>query len=216
MTRRSLLVAGGAIAFLFATRSWYLPSGAPAWLRGTSPFSATETRAERKRCETFASMIGSAHPKTHYADENPNAVPEVQIQHTLRAGDSLAFDGQVVRGSRVNYVFHCATANVGGHPGEHHSAMSEPWGSATEWPAVNAIEERIARACADSAVQYYPTSRISPRTLMLRPYAGRGLLLAKAIDTTFDSPPETVSCWASVDANGIPDGIQVADPNARQ
>ena len=157
-------------------------------------------------------MIGSTHPATHYYDETPNATPVVSVQHTIRAGDSLAFDGQVTRGNRVNYVFHCATANVHGHPGEHRSEIAEPWGVADEWPAVRAIEARLERACADSAAAFYPTSRISPRTLMLRPIPGRGHLLAMAIDSVDDTPPQQVSCWVTPAANGQPDWVHVDDP----
>lgn len=201
-----------AVGVLVCARSWVLPSSAPVWLRGASPFSWTETRAERQRCEAFATMIGSTHPATHYYGENESAPPVVQIRRTLRAGDSLAFDGQVTRGSRVNYVFHCATANVHGHPGEHRSEIGEPWGDAKEWPAVRAIEARLEQACADSAAAFYPTSRISPRTLMLRPIPGRGHLLATAIDTVGDAPPQTVSCWVTPDANGQPEWVHVDDP----
>ena len=145
MTGGRALAIGCAVAANVAARSWVLPASAPAWLRGTSPFTWTETRAEKKRCEAFASMIGSTHPATYYYGENRSAPAVVQIQRTVRAGDSLAFEGQVTRGNRVNYVFHCATANVHGHPGEHRSEMSEPWGNAKEWPAVRAIEARLER-----------------------------------------------------------------------
>ena len=111
MTRKELLVAGCGIALLVGTRSWYLPSGAPTWLRGASPFTWSETRRERQRCLAFADMIGSQHPQTYYADEDRKASPVMSIDRAVRAGDSLAFDGRVTRGRYLNYVFHCATAN---------------------------------------------------------------------------------------------------------
>ena len=216
MTGGRALAIGCGVAAIVAARSWVLPASAPAWLRGTSPFTWTETRAEKKRCEAFASMIGSTHPATYYYGENRSAPAVVQIQRTVRAGDSLACEGQVTRGNRVNYVFHCATANVRGHPGEHRSEMSEPWGNAKEWPAVRAIEARLERACADSAVAFYPTSRISPRMLMLRTVPGRGHLLATAVDSAGDATPQPVSCWVSVDGYGQPDWVHVEDPATGQ
>ena len=214
MTGRRLLVTVCAIALLIGTRSWYLPSGAPAWLRGTSPFTWTETRGERQRCLTFAEMIGSKHPSTFYVDEDRTAVPVMTIDRTLRAGDSLAFDGSISRGRYLSYVFHCATANVRGHPGEHRSEIAEPWPDANDWPSVHDVEERLRRMCVDSAVVRHPTSRFSDRTLMLRRAGGGGQLLMTAVDTVYEGEPETVSCSVWVGGGGRM-AASVDDPSAR-
>lgn len=199
MTRKELLVAGCAIALLAGTRSWYLPSSAPPWLRGASPFTWSETRRERQRCLAFANMIGSQHPQTYYSDEDRKASPVMSIARTVRAGDSLAFDGRVTRGRYLNYVFHCATANVRGHPGDHRSEIAEPWGEASDWTSVHAVEQHMREICVDSAARRYPTSRFSDRTLMLRPPGGGGKLLMTAVDTVYEVAPQTVSCsvWVS-------------------
>ena len=202
MTGRRALTIGCAVAVIVAVRSWVLPSSAPVWLRGASPFTWSETRAERKRCLAFANMIGSTHPATYYYDEDRKASPVMTIDRTVRAGDSLAFDGRVMRGRYLNYVFHCATANVRGHPGEHRSEIAEPWSDANDWTTVHAVEERLRGLCIDSAAIRYPTSRFSDRTLMLRPVGGSGRLLLTAVDTVYESEPQTVSCAVWVGGGG--------------
>ena len=77
------------------------------------------------------------------------------------------------------------------------------------------MSERPSWLRADSAAAYYPTSRISPTTLMLRSVPGRGNLIAMATDTVYNSPPQIVSCWATVGDNGLPKGVQVEHPDAR-
>lgn len=216
MTQRQRLGAVGVAALLLLTRSYWLPSRAPTWLRGASPFTWTETRAEKRRCLAFANMIGSTHPQTYYYDEDRKATPVMKIERIMRGGrDSLGIEGTVTRGRYLNYVFYCATANVRGHPGEHRSEIAEPWGKAMDWPSVHAVEERITRSCLDSAVRFYPTSRFGSRTLMLRPAGAGGQLLFTAIDTVYEREPQTVTCWMSVDDKGQPRFVQVRDPNSR-
>ena len=205
-------VAAGAALLL--TRSYWLPSAAPTWLRGTSPFTWGATRAERGRCRAFASMMGSIHPEMYYIDEDRKATPEVAIRRTLRVGDSLVFDGDVRRGKYISYVFHCATANVRGHPGEHHSAIAEPWSGADDWERVHDVEMRLQRSCLDSATRYYPTSRFSDRALIVRHAGGMGVLYAAAEDTVYDVGPQQVTCSIAVGGQGQL-FVSVQDPNAR-
>ena len=214
MTRRDAVVTACAIAALVATRSYWLPGNAPTWLRGQSPFTWTETRRERQRCLAFADMIGSKHPETFYIDEDRTAEPVMSIDRTVRAGDSLAFDGRVTRGRYINYVFHCATANLHGRPGDHRSEIAETWSGAEDWTRVHAVEERLRQLCVDSAATRYPTSRFSQRTLMLRPAGGSGRLLLTAIDTVYEAEPRTVSCSVWVGGDGRM-SASVQDPDAR-
>ena len=214
MTRGGLLRIAGVAVALVLTRSYWLPGTAPTWLRGTSPFTWSETRGERARCLTFAEMIGSQHPAMYYADEDRQAVPKMTIDRTLRAGDSLAFDGSITRGRYLSYVFHCATANVHGRPGEHRSEIAEPWWGANDWTSVHAVEERLRQLCVDSAATRYPTSRFSQRTLMLRRAGGGGRLLMTAVDTVYEGEPETVSCSVWVGGGGRM-SASVDDPRAR-
>lgn len=216
MTGRQGLGAAAVAALLLLTRSYWLPSRAPTWLRGASPFTWTETRAEKRRCLAFAEMIGSTHPETYYYDEDRKAVPVAKIERIVRGGrDSLGIEGTVMRGRYLNYVFYCATANVRGHPGEHRSEIAEPWGKAMDWPSVHAVEERITRSCVDSAARFYPTSRFSSRKLMLRPPGTGGRLLFTAIDTVYEREPQIVTCLMSADDSGRPRLLYVRDPSLR-
>ena len=215
MTRRGALTLAGVVTALLLARSYWLPSRAPTWLRGASPFTWSETRAEEQRCLTFAQMIGSKHPATVYADEDRSATPVIAIDRLVRGGrDSLGIEGTVRRGRYLQYIFYCATANDRGHPGEHRSEIAEPWGFATDWPANHAIEERFRQNCLDSAQRFFPTSTFSSRSLMLRPVGGSGHLLVMATDTVYERPPQTVSCHVWLKGNGEP-MINVDDPNAR-
>jgi len=184
---RKPLAALIAIAALFALRSFIFPTHAPVWLRGTSPFTWSATRAERRHCIAFANMIGSANMGyAMYGDRNDGPV-EVSIDRTLRVHDSLVFEGKASRGGRVRLLFHCATANVRGHPGEHKTAASNPWpGTAEDWASANRLEEKMERQCADSAALVFPASRIAKRMLVLRPLVNRADIRGTAIDTTSD------------------------------
>jgi hypothetical protein len=214
VTRRQKWWSVAAAIALLCTRSYWLPSTAPAWLRGTSPFTWHATRAERARCLAFATMMGSIHPQMYYIDEDRNAQPVVTVDRTGRAGDSLAFDGDVRRGKYISYVFHCATASVHGHPGEHRSAIAEPWPGADDWAHVHEVETRLQRSCLDSAARFYPTSRFSERTLIVRHPGGSGELFALAEDTVYDVEPQQVTCSVAVGGTGRL-FVSVRDPNAK-
>lgn len=214
MTRGRVLAIVIALG-LAATRSYWLPSLAPTWLRGASPFTWGETRIERARCDAWAQLMAAGPFDKRDYNEDPKAPGKVEIERTLRAGDSLAFEGKITRAGFVKYVFHCATANQRGHPGEHHTAASEPWvATAEEWPAIHALEERITKECLDSAVRYFPTSRFSKHVLMLRPPGFSGRLVSTAIDTVYDVAPRRFMCDAFVNGNGML-SVQVRDPNAK-
>ncbi|HEX2779657.1 MAG TPA: hypothetical protein VHM30_09170 [Gemmatimonadaceae bacterium] len=195
--RRWATVAALAIAFL-AVRSFVLPSNAPAWLRGTSPFNWIETRAERNRCLAFGSMMGpNGRTYANYGDDRKSGLT-VEIDRGLRAGDSLVFEGHASRGRTTQILFHCATANVRGHPGEHRTELAQPWGGVPEeWSAVRDLEARIERACADSAAARFPTARISPRMLVLRQIFTTGEVHGMAVDTVYDVPRTEFVCDAS-------------------
>ena len=211
MTRRTRIAAGVA-ALLLLGRSYWLPSRAPTWLRGASPFTWSETRAERGRCRAWAEMVAVPFTHAHFG-EDFLAPSVVHIDRTLRTvRDSLAFEGRITHERYVNYVFHCATAYERGHPGEHHSSLSEPWGSMDEWPAVYAFEQRVTRLCQDSAVRYFPTSRFSSRTLMLRSISGGGRLLMTAIDTVYEREPQTVACQVGINGRDSLMYTVVEDP----
>src|SRR6185436_8622622 len=108
-----------------------------------------------------------------YGDRNDGPI-DVRIERTLRVHDSLVFEGSAVRGGRTRLLFHCATANVRGHPGEHKTAASSPWpGTAEDWRSANALEERMKQQCADSAMVRFPGRGISRRMLVLRPLPNR-------------------------------------------
>ncbi|MFL5561171.1 MAG: hypothetical protein ACJ79K_06840 [Gemmatimonadaceae bacterium] len=206
-------VAAAAVALLL-TRSYWLPPTAPTWLRGASPFTWQQTRSERAHCLAFANMMGSVHPEMTYIDEDRKAKPVVAIERTLRAGDSLVFEGDVRRGKYIGYVFHCATANVRGNPGDHRSAIAEPWSGADDWAQVHDVEMRLQRSCFDSAARFYPTSRFSDRTLIVRRPGGTGVLYAAAQDTVYETEPQQVTCSVAVGGNGRL-FVNAVDPNSK-
>jgi len=193
--RRVITVVAVALAFLLL-RSFVLPAGAPTWLRGTSPFNALDTRAERRHCVAFADMIGSTNPGyTIYGDRNDGPI-DVSIDRTLRVHDSLVFEGKASRGGRTRLLFHCATASRFGHPGEHKTAASSPWpGTAEDWESANRLEEKMEEKCAALAVAAIPNSAISRRWLVLRPLPGRGDIQGTALDTLTDDERD-FSCVA--------------------
>lgn len=179
---RKALLAIGAIAAFFLLRSFIFGTSAPAWLRGTSPFNRGVTSAERRRCIAVANMIGSVNLGYAIYGDRDGPV-EVSIERTLRVHDSLVFEGAASRGGRTRLLFHCATANVRGRPGEHHTAASSPWpGHAEDWPAAHRLEEQMERQCADSAARVFPKSRIAKRMLILRPLPNRADIRGTAID----------------------------------
>ena len=202
MTRRQRWGFAAAAVALLLTRSYWLPGNAATWLRGTSPFNWQQTRGERAHCLAFASMMGSLHPQMYYIDEDRKAKPVVAIQRTLRAGDSLVFEGDVRRGRYISYVFHCATANVHGRPGEHHSEIAEPWSGADDWAHVHDVEMRLQRACLDSAARFYPTSRFSDRALVVRHASGSGTMYVAAEDTVYETGRQRVTCSVGVGGQG--------------
>ena len=190
--------AFAAIVAFFALRSFIFPANAPVWLRGTSPFNWLDTRAERRHCVAFANMMGSQNiGYAIYGDRNGPV--EVSIDHTLRVHDSLVFEGTAARRGRVRLLFHCATANVRGNPGEHKTAASSPWpGTAEDWAAAHRLEERMERQCADSAAVAFPARGISKRMLVLRPLPGDADIRGIAIDTVGDAEPLDFGCTATV------------------
>jgi hypothetical protein len=130
-----------------------------------------------------------------YGDKNGPV--EVSFMRTLRVSDSLVFEGKAARGGRTRLLFHCATANDGGHPGEHKTAMNMPWPNKPEdWAVVDSLEVSLERRCADSAAVRFPATRISKRWLVLRPLFIRGDLHGAAIDTVNDAVPIDFGCAA--------------------
>lgn len=213
--KRAVGVAA-ALAVFYVARGSILPSSAPVWLRGPSPFGWSETRAEKKRCIAFGEMMGpGGRTFANYGDDRTSEL-EVEIERTLRAGDSLVFEGRARRGRTTQILFHCATANVHGHPGEHHTALSQPWAGVTEdWAPVHELEARLERECADSVATILPDARVSRSMLVLRPVSSIGRILARATDTTSeirhmfacDARPTRGGDYAVI-------GIQQADPDA--
>ena len=188
---RAVLVA---VVVFFVLRSFVFPAAAPPWLRGTSPFNWLTTRAERKHCIAFANMMGSQNIGYAMYGDHDGPV-EVSIDRTLRVHDSLVFEGKAARGGRVRLLFHCATANAGGRPGEHQTAASVPWpDKAEDWAAAHELEERMERQCADSAAAAFPTRAISKRWNVLRPLAVRADIRGTAIDTLHNAAPLDFSC----------------------
>jgi len=148
----------------------------------------------------------------HYVDEDRKAKLVVAIERTIRSGDSLVFEGDVRQGRYIWYVFHCATANVRGNPVDHQSAIAEPWVGADDWAHVHDVEMRLQRSCFDSAARYYPTSRFSDRTLVVRRPGGDGVLYATAEDTVYEVEPQQVTCSVAVGGNGKL-FVNARDPN---
>jgi len=60
----------------------------------------------------------------------------------------------------------------------------------------------MQRACLDSAARFYPTSRFSDRTLIVRHPGGGGDLHAIAEDTVYETAPQEVTCSVSVGGQG--------------
>lgn len=196
-SRRWIALAAVALAFL-ALRSFVLPSNAPSWLRGTSPFNWIETRAERNRCLAFGRMMGpTGRTIANHGDDRTSKLL-VEIDRGLRSGDSLVFEGHASRGRTTQILFHCATANVRGHPGEHRTELAQPWGGVPEeWGAVRGLEARLEQACADSAAARYPTARISPRMLVLRNVFITAEIHGMATDTVYEVPRQEFVCYAN-------------------
>ena len=200
--RRVGIVAAAVVVFIGA-RSFVLPSGAPAWLRGTSPFTWPETRRERERCLAFGRMMGpTGHTFADYGDDRTSPV-EVEIDRTLRVGDSLVFEGNAHRGRTTQILFHCATANVRGHPGEHHTDMNQPWSDVPEtWAAVHALEAGYEADCARMAAEAFPTARVSPDMLVLRPVHFQANIVGMARDTVYEAEPREFACHVYAGGRG--------------
>ena len=192
---RRVAVWAAVLALFLAVRSFVFPSTAPTWLRGTSPFTWAETRRERERCLAFGAMMGpTGRTFADYGDDRTSPV-EVEIDRTLRAGDSLVFEGNAHRGRTTQILFHCATANVRGHPGEHHTDMNLPWiGVPETWADVHRAEAGYEEDCIRQAATAFPTARISPNMLVLRPLHSQANIVGLARDTVYEVEPREFVC----------------------
>ena len=129
-----------------------------------------------------------------YGDDRTSPV-EVEIDRTLRVGDSLVFEGRAHRGRTTQILFHCATANVHGHPGEHHTDMNQPWFDVPEtWADVHRLEAGYEEECGRRAATAFPTARISPNMLVLRPIHSQANIIGLARDTVYEVEPREFSC----------------------
>jgi glucose/arabinose dehydrogenase len=73
---------------------------------------------------------------------------------------------------------------------------------------------RLQRSCFDSAARYYPTSRFSDRTLIIRHAGGMGERYAAAEDTVSDVAPQHETRSIAVGGKGQL-FVSVPDPNAK-